>query len=326
MIHIVGISGGKDSGATYLTALERGLPFRAVSFDTGNEHPWTLEYIADLSAKTGGPPVETVRADFSAKMIAKARALPARWSKLGLPDDVIEAAVALLANPTGNPFIDLCLLKGRFPSSGARFCTEELKVFPAQEHVYEPLLSVGETVVSWQGVRGQESAPRALLPVLQRLEAARGRLYAYRPLHAWTVEQVFALHDRHGLRPNRLYAMGASRVGCFPCIMCRKAELAFIARGFPEVMARLRDWEARVSAASLRQAATFFYIGRDPLWFADGRPDVVPLRDGIDRMAAWSKTDKGGRQMLLDFEDETERKARVAADYATACNAWGACE
>ena len=34
--HIVNISGGKDSTATYLLALERGKPFRAVWADTGH--------------------------------------------------------------------------------------------------------------------------------------------------------------------------------------------------------------------------------------------------------------------------------------------------
>ncbi|WP_328590480.1 phosphoadenosine phosphosulfate reductase family protein [Pseudoxanthomonas winnipegensis] len=66
--HLVNVSGGKDSTATYLRAIESGREFRAVFADTGNEHPATLDYVASLAARTGGPEVETVRADFSAAL------------------------------------------------------------------------------------------------------------------------------------------------------------------------------------------------------------------------------------------------------------------
>lgn len=43
MIHIVNISGGKDSAVTRLLAIERGIEHVAVFADTGNEHPSTEE-------------------------------------------------------------------------------------------------------------------------------------------------------------------------------------------------------------------------------------------------------------------------------------------
>jgi len=49
--HLVSVSGGKDSTATYLLALESGRPFRAVFADTGNEHELTLEYVARLAER-----------------------------------------------------------------------------------------------------------------------------------------------------------------------------------------------------------------------------------------------------------------------------------
>ena len=43
--HLVNVSGGKDSTAVYLRAIELGGPFRAVFADTGNEdqrvHDWS---------------------------------------------------------------------------------------------------------------------------------------------------------------------------------------------------------------------------------------------------------------------------------------------
>ena len=69
--HIVNISGGKDSAACYMLAILRGKPFRAVTADTGHEHPITYEWIRQLHIRTGGPEVETVKADFSQKIKKK---------------------------------------------------------------------------------------------------------------------------------------------------------------------------------------------------------------------------------------------------------------
>src|SRR3546814_5551271 len=62
-------------------------------------------------------------------------------------------------HPTGNPFLDLCLWKGRFPSRKAQFCTEELKRNIAVEFQVD-LIDQGHTVVSWQGIRRDESLNR----------------------------------------------------------------------------------------------------------------------------------------------------------------------
>mgnify|MGYP000953541186 CR=1 FL=1 len=75
MQHIVNVSGGKDSTAVYLLAMQRGRPFRAVMADTGHEHPLTVEYARLLSQRSGGPEVETVRADFSAETLRGGRQL-----------------------------------------------------------------------------------------------------------------------------------------------------------------------------------------------------------------------------------------------------------
>lgn len=125
--HIVSISGGKDSTATYLLAIERGRPFRAVWADTGHEHPITVEYVRTLHERTGGPKVERVAADFTRQMAGKQKFIEAKRAEHGIPAQRIERTLAIL-RPTGNPFLDLCLWKGRFPSSQAQFCTSELKV------------------------------------------------------------------------------------------------------------------------------------------------------------------------------------------------------
>lgn len=326
MLHVVSVSGGKDSTATYCRAIERGVPFRAVAADTGNEHPATYEAVNTLHEKTGGPRVEWVKADFSHRIAGKRRFVERNWENHGVPADLVARALAVL-HPTGNPFLDLCLWKGRFPSRKAQFCTFELKVQPIDRHVTRPMLATGETVISWQGVRAAESIVRRHLPPFQRLavhDDLPGRLFVFRPLlRVASVEEVFAIAHRHGVDPNPLYGWGLSRVGCFPCINCSKGELALVDRLFPEQVDRLTEWERLVSEACKRGHATFFAVVNDPVmrdeWAALEREgsiphDLVANGFGVRRMVEWAKTDRGGRQYSL-----------LARDIGTACNEWGLC-
>ena len=49
---------------------------------------------------------------------------------------------------------------GRSSSAKRRFCTENLKIKPIREHVYAPIWRAGRTLISWQGIRRDESAAR----------------------------------------------------------------------------------------------------------------------------------------------------------------------
>ena len=163
--HIVNISGGKDSTACYLLALRRGVPFRAVMADTGNEHPITIDYAARLAERTGGPRVEIYRADFTNRMARKRAYIAQFWPEDGVPQALVDRAIAAL-QPTGIPFLDLCLWKGRFPSRKAQFCTEFLKSEPISQQVIEPTRRAGP-VVQWLGVRRAESLARRNAPMWQ---------------------------------------------------------------------------------------------------------------------------------------------------------------
>ena len=133
---VLSFSGGKDSTAMYLLALEQGVDFLPVFADTGHEHDLTYDYVRNISRLTGGPEVKWVRADFSAAF-ARKRMFIARDTRTGRrngrkirwSNKAKRRALSVL-HPSGIPFLDLCMLKGRFPSTRARFCSEELKHHP----------------------------------------------------------------------------------------------------------------------------------------------------------------------------------------------------
>jgi 3'-phosphoadenosine 5'-phosphosulfate sulfotransferase (PAPS reductase)/FAD synthetase len=284
-VNMVSVSGGKDSTALLLLALALDTQnLRAVFADTGHEHAQTYEYVDYLEQATGVL-IERVRADFSAQIARKREYVAIKWREEMVPEENIERALAVL-HPTGNPFFDLCLWKGRFPSTKVRFCSEELKRNPIVEYQMG-LMDAGQSILSWQGVRADESPSRARLPVLDEVG---GGLWNYRPILRWTVEDVFEAHRYMGIKPNPLYAQGMGRVGCMPCIHARKDELLEISKRFPAEVERVAEWERIVSDASKSGRSSFFHASEGSVLY--GQNTIVAAVE-------WSKTSRGGRQ--LDF-------------------------
>jgi len=297
-VHVVSISGGKDSLAARLVAIERDTTHIAVFADTGHEHPLTYEYLDYLEEKTG--PIQRVRADFSRQIEGKRQYIAEKWPQNGVPTDRVHRALELL-QPTGVPFLDLCMWKGRFPSTKARFCSSELKHEPIHFKVVEPLLEQGDEVVSWQGVRADESKNRAELPAI---EEVGGGLWIYRPILEWTADDAFAIAKKHGVEPNPLYKLGMGRVGCMPCIHCRKDELRNIANRFPEEIKRVAEWEELVAQVSKLGVSSLFAADKTP----EGRRltndkvsyEEIAARGGaiqefrIDAIVNWARTGRGG--------------------------------
>ncbi len=308
--NVISVSGGKDSTALLLLAIERQPDnMSAVFADTGNEHEQTYEYVRYLEKATGVP-IRWVKADFAARIAGKKEYVLTKWAGKGVPQENIDRAAAALV-PTGNPFLDLCIWKGRFPSTKAAFCSEELKRNPIINQVQNPLLDAGHDVQSWQGVRRDESLNRRFLipQELKSTHANGAELWNYRPILDWKAEDCFAMHRKHGIKHNPLYEQGMGRVGCMPCINCRKDELLEISKRFPEAIQRIAEWEQAVKAASKRGGATFFAAPSDDSeWSATQTIEVV---------VEWSKTKRGGK--LYDM-------FRMLDDGPVCSSVYGLCE
>lgn len=313
--HVVSVSGGKDSTATLLIALENCSRESVVPIfcDTGNEHQAVYDYLAYLEQALD---IEIIRlkADFTEQIAAKRMFIARdqrksrkngkrmRWSNKSK-----RRALAAL-HPTGNPFLDLCMWKGRFPSRKAQFCTEELKRNMAVSFQID-LVDAGNQVLSWQGVRRDESHNRRNA---KKAERQGGGLWIFQPIVDWSAAQVFEFCAQRGIQPNPLYKQGMSRVGCMPCINVNKVELRQIATRFPDHVERISTWEWLVSQCTKRGFSTMCSNKHDAkdrrIIFAD-----LNIHARID----WANTTRGGKQydLLCDLAD------------ATACSsAYGLCE
>lgn len=203
--------------------------------------------------------------------------------------------------PSGNPFLDLCMLKGRFPSRKAQFCTEELKRNMAVAYQLE-LIDSGHQVISWQGVRRDESEARKNAKKIERIGP---RMWAFRPIVEWTALDVFAFCAKRGIHPNPLYLQGSNRVGCMLCVNCEKKEINNADRRHPHHIKKIGNWEIIVGQASKRGFSTFFHKG--PVENGLEFPKATFEAGNIWKMVEWSRTTRGGRQfdLLADMEEPT---------------------
>jgi 3'-phosphoadenosine 5'-phosphosulfate sulfotransferase (PAPS reductase)/FAD synthetase len=204
---IVPLSGGKDSTACLVMALEHSDNVQAIFNDTGWEHPITYNYLEYLEQKLGIKIDRTI------------------GGKRKNGDD-------------GDTLPNLIRAQGRFPFGLGRFCTTHLKQYALRDayknHYYD-----GETKYQfWFGMRQDESVQRSkryegvqnddlfdmndVFP--QRYnKKLRATIQVRMPIMTWTTPEVFEYLESKGIDKNPLYDEGTNdRVGCYPCMLAGK--------------------------------------------------------------------------------------------------------
>ena len=315
--HVISVSGGKDSQAVLLLALERCPKDSVVPIfcDTGNEHDDTYAHLIYLEQALDIK-INRLKADFAPQLAAKrmfiARDVRTGRDKLGRKlrwSNKAKRRALSVMYPSGNPFLDLCMWTGRFPSRKAQFCTEELKRNIAVAFQLD-LLDAGYRVISWQGVRRDESLNRR---DAKKSERVGPNFRIFRPIVDWTAAEVFAFSTSRNVQHNPLYRQGMGRVGCMPCINVSKAELRTIDSRFPEHTRRIAEWERIVGMCSKRGFSTF--MAADAHAAKDRREVFADLN--IWSRIEWSKTTRGGKQYDL---------LAHSADSTACASAYGLCE
>lgn len=282
---IASVSGGKDSAALALFLMEQGIEHERVFMDTGWEHQLTYDYLrGPLTAKIG-----TIRE------LHPPRTMEQRIRHGGM-----------------------------FSSRGRKWCTKELKLWPLRDYLAS-LMECGQCrapifaddplskdececggdfrhseTVNANGIRAEESNARAAMKEWEWSSDLDTE--TWRPLIAWTLQNVIDIHARHGLKPNPLYMLGATRVGCWPCINAKKSEIKIIAETDPARIALVAQLEMEVSQR--RGAPRAFFNGKT------SRGSVAPIED----VAAWAKGDPRQLRIVLDNDD------------SPGCMRWGLCE
>ena len=223
--------------------------------------------------------------------------------------------------PAKFTFESLAVHKKRFPAARRRFCTEELKLKPMGRWIGASGLT---DIVLCQGVRAEESQRRAKMPVWDQTLGDMGGFFPiWRPIHAWTTEDVFAIHKRHDCPTNPLYEMGAGRVGCWPCIYVSHRELRNAFRRDPDLLPRLEAMEAAVRKVNPDGISMFFDFDKIPPWACDqsyvSRKDGSVIRYPSARAVHDYLMNPDQADMFADEEGDL-------ADVPTCMSQYGLCE
>lgn len=284
---IVSFSGGKDSQACLIQAVSHygADKVEAVFCDTGWEHPDTYEHVRNICKQ-------------------------------------LNVSLTVLKSSKYNGFIDLAIKCTRFPSPTRRFCTSELKIKPMIDY----LLSLKESCLIIQGIRAKESTERSKMPyecnyfgeyfeqVTARRRGKETQTWkqAYRrkdvvkwcgeydasvsrPIFQWTAQEVIDYILEAGQQPNPLYSRGFSRVGCYPCIMCRMQEAKLISQD-KYGRDRLIAAEQRVKGETQKESSFF-------------QPDYIPKKfcknntyPTVEEVLTYVNRDNGGMDSLFEPE------------------------
>lgn len=240
--YLVSVSGGKDSTACLVYMLDNYRKSQIIPYfcDTGWEHPKTYEYLRYL-------------------------------------EDVLKVEIVRLQNIAME---ELCKKKKFFPSSRFKFCTNELKIKPAEKFIKS--CKENYKIVNVVGVRQLESQNREKENLWKTnfmgnspakyFTKKRGKVYSKKALRKYyaedntvttyqpfvyksAVETVKYSLDR-GVKINPLYDKGHKRVGCYPCIFASKNDITIIEQWAKK---RLENLEFAVSSLNKKGKAYFFY-------------------------------------------------------------------
>lgn len=234
--------------------------------------------------------------------------VPQTYEHLATLERLLGITIARVEKPGG---MVAAAAAARLPTRVQRWCTRELKIEPIRAYHDAVEKEAIEDVVCVVGIRAEESEARKRLPEFEYDDEWGG--YVWRPLIAWTIADVLAIHHRHNVPVNPLYRLGFNRVGCMPCVFAAKEDVRLMAEHFPERVALVRSLENHVSM--VRRARNHAEPGRykheNATWFLG--------RDGnahtIDDVVAWSQTARGGKQLPL-IRDEPDG----------GCFRWGFCD
>lgn len=280
LLIVVSVSGGKDSTALILALLEavdRGeIPRHLIRFafaDTGWEAPETYAYLDYLRT--------TLKIEIAVVGV----------------EGGMRARIAHYA---------------AFPGRHGRWCTRELKLEPLRAYHDRLIEETGVDTISAMGIRASESDHRAkMLDWADEPEGYRSwGGYVWRPLLQWSVEDVLAIHNHHGVKVNPLYQRGHNRVGCWPCIYWGKEDIALLP---PTRVSDIRQLES--DTTSLRIARNAERPGRYDETTAAFFQTIRQGFSGIDAVVAWARTDHGGKQLPL-----------FAPPPRGGCMRWGICD
>lgn len=228
---VVSFSGGKDSTACFLHALEAGVPIEKIELwhqcvDGAPEgRPGATNHFFDWPVTEAY--VEAFAAAFGVRLLYQ-------WKNGGIIGEMMKHDGRTSSSGfelPGGRTVTVGGTRGKigtrlmFPAPtadlGVRWCTPYAKIDPdAKVYANDPRFKRGCTVCELTGERREESANRATYANVEPHKAATRvrRIEHWRPVIDWPEEEVWDILARWNVNPHPCYHLGWSRCSCISCI------------------------------------------------------------------------------------------------------------
>jgi 3'-phosphoadenosine 5'-phosphosulfate sulfotransferase (PAPS reductase)/FAD synthetase len=245
---IVAYSGGKDSTACVLWAIEAGIPRERIELwhhlvdgegPALMDWPCTKSYCARIAGALGLPIYYSWREGGFEREMLRENARTARVR--------FEAPGGWLKSSGGKG--GKLSTRRRFPQASGnlrvRWCTAALKIDVSRAAVSGQKRLEGIRTLLVSGERAEESPCRARYQVFEPDSTDCGRrvVHHLRPVHKWSEREVWAIMERHRVNPHPCYKLGYGRCSCACCIFGSCHQWASLDVVLPEQVARVTAYE-----------------------------------------------------------------------------------
>lgn len=149
---------------------------------------------------------------------------------------------------TGGDLLDRVEARGMWPDAARRWCTSDLKRGPCRT-LFTRLTDEWRNgggrgrcrILSVMGMRAQESPARAKRPAFRHDDGASNKTRRYvdewLPVHAWTLDEVWAYIAASGVPHHPAYDAGMPRLSCSLCVLASRSALVRAAQLRPDLAA-----------------------------------------------------------------------------------------
>lgn len=233
---IISFSGGKDSVASYIRAIQRYPEMRIelIFTDTGDEMPETYEYlrwfhehvhpVIRLAQKLVG---RREKGNRITELVNLAWDIDVKdFPEMGIITIFDEIRERFKKSPATPPW----------PSKGLRFCTRALKINPFYRYIRNNYpKSERDSIIIVKGLRAQESKDRKGKQT-EYEEFEGGDYYdIWLAVYDMDIEEVFDLHRYYRIRINDVYDI-RSRSNCVGCPFASSLDLKNTVKVYPEAL------------------------------------------------------------------------------------------
>ena len=254
---IVAFSGGKDSTACVLHILDQGVDPDKIELwhhlIDGREGSQLMDWPVTESycrafAKAFGLKIffSWKEGGFEGEMLRDNRkTAPNRWEYEN--DNVIECGL-------GGGVRGKNGTRMQFPQVSAdlsvRWCSAYLKIDVCTMAIRNQARFNNKRTLVVTGERAEESAARASYKTFQpdKSDLRNGRKVQrhvdhWRPVHAWSEQEVWDIIERYKVLPHPAYMLGWARLSCMACIFGSKNQWASLNKINPEAVETISDYE-----------------------------------------------------------------------------------